>query len=536
VGTLTVAVRTGPADAAGSSDPIELCLTETACFDLNVPHADDRQVGAVDELHFEGVDLPRSAVDRVVLRSKSDPASDNDRWTPACLHLRFDGEPVYCNGAIGVHIGTGNSMNEVASWSDPNGLHQGCRSCWGDRTLTHGPMLGAPAPNGARVWVRTDATRSVGLRVGERRDLDDGVLVDWARPGPDSDFTAVLAVEGLDAERAYFYRVEVAGDGAQPARPLRAARAPSVGSFRMGFGSCTDFRPAPVFTHAAAADLDLFLFAGDNHYGNAQHVAGHRWHYRRLRTIAERTNLQAGVPSLAIWDDHDFLANNSHGGCARPDHALRGFEEYWANPSYGLPDVPGVFFRHREGPMELFALDCRTYRPDVGDPESECRLAADPPELPMSGGPIGHAQLDWLIDGVSRSDAPFKLIACGSRFTAEGSLDSWAPFHEARAALHQRLHDARAEGVVFLSGDVHRTVFRTNPRAEGYPIPELSSSPAALAPRARSCPQERGQRFCLRENNAVILELTGETLTAIVIDEAGDERHRWVIDHADLEY
>lgn len=536
IGTLTVAFRTGLADEAGTNDPIELCLTESDCFEMNTPHVDDRQVGVVDELHFEGIDLERSAVDRVVIRTRSDPNADNDRWTPACVHLRFDGEPVYCNDAIGAHIGTGNSRNEVPAWTDPEGLHQECRSCWGDGTLTHGPMLGAPRSGGARVWVRVDATRAVGLRVGERPDLDDGVLVDWAQPGPATDYTAVLEVDGLERGREYFYRVEVAGDTAQPARALRPALESDADHFRMGFGSCTNYRPSPVFARAAAADLDLYFFAGDNHYGNAQHVDGHRWQYRRLRTIPERAKLLASVPVLAIWDDHDFLANNSHGACARPEHALRGFTEYWANPGYGLPDTPGVFFRHREGPVELFALDCRMYRPDVQDPESQCRLANEAPALPSSGGPLGPEQLDWLLRGLTESSAPFKLVACGSRFTAEGTLDSWAPFDEARNALHQRMHEARVEGLVFLSGDIHRTSFRMNPRSEGYPIPELTSSPAALSPRGPRCPSETGERYCLRENNFVILDITTDTLTAIVIDEAGEERHRWVIDRADLSY
>lgn len=534
IGTLTVSLRTGTGDSAGTDDGVEVCLTETDCFHPNTPEVDDRQVGVVDELHFEGIDLPRSAVDRVVLRSRSDPATDNDRWTPDCLHLRFDGEPVYCNDTIGVHIGTGSSTDEVASWTDPEGLHQECRSCWDDRTLTHGPMLGAPSADGAKVWVRADATRTVGLRVGEREDLSDGVLVDWVQPGPDTDYTAVLEVEGLEPGGGYFYRVEVAGDTTQPVRAIRPSIPPDAERFRMGFGSCSQVRPSPIFGQASGDDLDLYFFIGDNHYANAQHVDAHRWRYRRLRTIPERANLQATTPTVAIWDDHDFLANNSHGACARREHALRGFTEYWANPSYGLAGTPGVFFRHREGPVELFALDCRMYRPDVGDAGSRCELATDPPSLPMSGGPVGQMQLDWLISGVAESDAPFKLVACGSRFTAEGSTDSWAAFDEARDALHQRMHDAGVEGVVFLSGDIHRTLFRTNPRAEGYAIPELSSSPSALGPRDPTCPGEPGQRYCLRENNYVILDVTTDTLTAIVIDEAGDERHRWVIDRADL--
>ena len=537
IGTLTIAMRTGTADTAGTDDPIEVCLTETDCFRLNTPEIDDRQPGETDEMHLEGIGLARSAVDRVVIRSGSDPAMDNDRWTPACVHLRFDGEPVYCRNSFGVHIGTGTSSGETASWTDPDGLHQDCRSCWDDRTLTHGPMLGAPGPTSARVWVRADATRKVALRVGSTEDLDGAPVVDWLLPSPEADYTGVLEVNDLLPDERYYYRVEVAGDASGPVRPIRHSLPATTERVRMGFGSCTKPQPAPSLAVAASMEPDLFFFIGDNHYGNTQHLDGHRWWYRKMRLIPERAALMGNTPTVAIWDDHDFLANNSHGACARREHALQGFTEYWANPAYGLPETPGVFFRHREGPMELFALDCRMYRPDVGDAGSRCELATDPPDLPMSGGPIGAAQMGWLMDAVAGSDAPFKLLACGSRFTAEGGLDSWAPFDEARAALHDGLHERGVEGVVFLSGDIHRTLLRTNPRTSGYAIPEIASSPLAQEPRPTTeCPAEPGQRYCIRANNVVMLDVTPDELTVTVHGEGGELLHTWAIPHSQLAY
>ena len=536
IGTLTVAITTSTADASNTDDGIELCLTATDCFVLDTPEVNDRELGETDELHITGVNLPRSAVDRVVLRTTSDPAIDNDRFTPACMHLRFDGEPVYCNDLLDVHIGTGSTANEVAEYSDPDVLHETCRSCWTDDTLTHGPMVGAPGNGGTPIWLRADATRVVGLRVGDSPDLAGAPIVEWALPSPDHDFTTMLTAPVATSQTRY-YRVEIDGDMSQPIHPVRSRLADDASNVRFAYGSCTGYRPSPGFNAAKALDPDLYLFIGDNHYGNVQHVDAHRWHYRRMRRIPERAGLMAATPTLAIWDDHDFLANNSHGGCARRDHALQGFSEYWANPTYGTMATPGVFFRHREGPMELFALDCRMYRPDVGDPGSGCELDASPPALPMASGPIGPEQMQWLMQEVASSDAPFKLIACGSRFTTEGSLDSWASFPEALATLHDGLDAMQAEGVVFLSGDIHRTLFRQNPRANGYAIPELSSSPMALAPpTSTTCPGEPGQLFCYRQNNFVVLDITTTALTATVHAEDGTALHDWTIARSELSY
>ena len=55
----------------------------------------------------------------------------------------------------------------------------------------------------------------------------------------------------------------------------------------------------------------------------------------------------ANVPTMATWDDHDFLANNSNGTCLNRDYALDAFVEYWASPAAGLPATPGVDFNYR---------------------------------------------------------------------------------------------------------------------------------------------------------------------------------------------
>jgi len=536
IGTLTVAVSTDTAPASDTDSGIELCLTETDCFGLDTPEVNDRQLGETDELHFANVNLPRSAVDRVVLRTTSDPNGNNDRFTPSCMHLRFDGEPVYCNDQLDVHIGTGTSAKEVPAFSDPDGLHQNCRSCWTDDIITHGPMVGAPRAEGTPIWLRADATRVVGLRVGPTPDLSEAPIVAWALPEPSRDFTVELMAPMATGEAAY-YRVEVAGDASQPARPIRGRVAESAESLRFIYGSCTTFQPSPAFATAKGLDPDLFFFIGDNHYGNVQHVDAHRWHYRRMRRIKRRADLMADVPTLAIWDDHDFLANNSHGACARPEHALQGFTEYWSNPAYGTPETPGVFFRHREGPMELFALDCRMYRPDVGDAGSTCELDPSPPDLSMAAGPLGVEQTEWLLAAVESSEAPFKLLACGSRFTTEGSLDSWGTFPEALNALHDALDTRQVEGVVFLSGDIHRSLFRENPRASGYPIPELTSSPMARPnPASSTCAAEAGVSFCYRGNSFMVLDITPTELTATLHEEDGAILHTEIISRSSLAY
>jgi len=543
VGTLTVTLRTSAAAAADTDDPLEVCLSQTRCFPLNLRDVDDFRLGGTDVYQLEGVNMPRSEVDRVVLRTQSPAGIDNDRYTPACLDLRFDGEPVYCNDKLdGVHVGTGTSVGETTAYRDPVGLRNLCTSCLGGK-LPGGPALGAPASDSARVWVRTDATRQVGLYVSESADGAGAVPLAWAYASPTRDYAVTLEPKGLSPNRTYAYRVMVDGDTSEPFRPLKTA--PSTTSkVKLGMGSCARDDAQPIYGPLARQGLDLFLFLGDSHYGNTPYVEAHRYQYRKLDALAGRRSFLSTVPVLSTWDDHDFVANNSDGACGGREDALRAFTEAWPNPSFGLPATPGAFTRARFGPVEVVLADCRYYRPRIDDPERRCTLDGAPASVDTASGLLGAPQWSWLVDALATSTAPFKIVGCGSLFTGS-SLDSWRSFPAARDRLFAELAAKKVPGVVLASGDIHRSEIRVTPRANGYPLTELVSSPMAQYPVA----SEPGRtvcngadplrRFCYPWDSFVSIEIDGAAadpkLEAVVRDEQGVEKFRHTLLRSQLE-
>ena len=259
---------------------------------------------------------PRNLFDEVTLRT-TDNSSDN-RWTPECIEVRLNGEPVHCQNSLPYHIGTGNE-DEVDSWTEP--LTNNCNTCWSSG-VTHGPMVGPPTSDSVSVWLRADGTRLVGLRLGTELDLSNAPVVDWAYPSANDDFTVVLSGMGLAPNTTYYYRVEVDGDTTQPVREIQTApELGTPGQLKIGLGSCSKQEEQPIFNSIFAQQPDLFLFMGDNHYANTMHLDALRWHYRRFRNLPERASLLANVPTMATWDDHDFLANNSNGTCLNREQA-----------------------------------------------------------------------------------------------------------------------------------------------------------------------------------------------------------------------
>ncbi len=504
VGTVSITVVTADAPYAGTdSNTLSVCLTATDCFSLNIPDVNDYERGATGVLHFEGVGLPRTSIDRVELRS----ANGTDRWEPSCLAVQLDGEPVYCEPLSGLYFG--EEAGELESWIDPAGLHTTCASCFPD-TLTHGPMLGALEPDGARVWVRTDATRLVGLRVSDDLDLTDAPVVAWAWTSPLNDYAATLQATGLAPDTDYYYGVEVDGVLSGLARPFTTGPAPGApGLTRFAFGSCSKADDQPIFATVAAEEPDIFLFVGDNHYGNTGVVDALRWNYRWSLERPERAALAATTSTLATWDDHDYTGNNTDATAPGRAHALRVFGEYWANPSVGTAAIPGTFFLQSHGDVDFVVLDDRYHRG-------------------LDGSILGGEQQQWLLDVLSASTATFKFVVTGSQWTADGSADSWASFVPQRDVIFDHIRDEGIDGVVLLSGDVHRSEFRVIDRtsAGAYDLPELTSSP--LANSNSGCPNEGEIQVCADSSDYYIVVdvdtlAADPTLEARMMDVAGTQ-------------
>lgn len=474
IGTVSVIVRTADGDISGTSDVVSLCLTEDHCFELDRPGINDLRTDQIDTFHFEDIGLPRAQVDRMAMS-----ISGADDWEPACIAVRFDGEPVYCMSSVPFVLG--DESESVMEWRDPEGLHVDCSSCYG-AAITHGPLVGAVTDEFARIWVRTDATRIVGLRLSKTPDFADvaniAPVAAWAHPSPTKDFGTVLEAHGLEPQTTYYYGIEIDGvihnDPSYTFTTPPRAGAPTT--FTFGFGSCAkDSFPQDIFAPIAEAGLDLFLFGGDNNYGDVATLDELRWQHQWELTTPGRASLVASTPTLAVWDDHDFLGNNTDGTDPRRMVARRAFMEYWPNPAYGQ-NGEGIYFKHSYGDVDFFMLDARFSRDPLDGPvmfgDEEGRASI-----------LGAAQTRWLLDELEASTAKFKFLLSGSQWTDHGKTDSWASFTDARDAIFDAIEDRGIEGVVLLSGDRHRAEFRSLPRVSGYDLPELTSSPLANEPR-----------------------------------------------------
>jgi alkaline phosphatase D len=346
--------------------------------------------------------------------------------------------------------------------------------------LMQGPMVGAVSPNEVMIWLRTSGEYEIAIEYATDFEMASVAVSESIVARKANDYTLVITIEGLEPATDYFYRVLVNGEGDKYLKEFPASRfstAPAIGTaatFRVAFGSCPKFqddRVQPIWPVISGFDPDLFFWIGDNIYGDTLDPDILREEYRRQRDVNGLQPLLHNVSHLAIWDDHDFALNNHDRTNPIKHQALEVFKQYWANPAYGLPDTPGVFFTYSYGGVDFFFLDDRFYR----DPDK----AEDTPEKTM----LGTAQFTWLQKELAASKAIFKVIISGGGFSKMRGAggDSWAAFLNERNSLFDFIRDREITGVVLASGDSHIGEINAIPWSDrgGYDFYDLVSSPLA---------------------------------------------------------
>ena len=346
--------------------------------------------------------------------------------------------------------------------------------------LMQGPMVGAVTDTQVKIWVRTSGAFTAAVVYDLTPEFTSPKETEPVMVNKTDDYTAVITISDLEPATEYFYEIRVDGIKdryLKKLKPLRFHTAPRVGEaadLRIAFGSGSkwqDDRIQPIWPWVTHYEPDIFFWMGDNIYGDSLDPDILREEYRRQREVAGLQPLIHNTSHLAIWDDHDFGLNNHDRTNPIKEGAYDVFLEYWPNPSYGLPDVKGIFFTYTWGRVEFFVMDGRWYRDPDEDPNT--------PEKTM----LGAAQYEWLTEKLEDSTAVFKVLVSGGGFNKSKGVvgDSWAGFIDERNRLFDFIRDKEITGVVMMSGDTHIGELNVIPWSDhgGYDLYDMVSSPLA---------------------------------------------------------
>ena len=356
-------------------------------------------------------------------------------------------------------------------------------------TLVAGPMLADVTHRGAAVWVQADGAAEVRVTASPVGASGDAAAV-FADAVTSADGTATARLFGLEPGTTYGYTVSVDGQAVTTSYPTLLTTQPlwqyrtDPPTFTAALGSCYYDNdppydrpsttggyggPTSVFSEINALRPDLMLWLGDNVYLREVDwwdSQGIDYRYRHSRSEPALQPLLARTAHYATWDDHDYGPNDSDRSYVLKEQALDTFTRFWPQASRGIDGVPGVFTQFQWADVEFFLLDDRYHRAPNDAPPEERTI-------------LGRAQLQWLLDALTASRAPFKVVANGGQIL--NPIPVFETYSAVAPAEREYLLDeiARREidGVVLLSGDRHHTELLRMERPGTYPLFEFTSSP-----------------------------------------------------------
>jgi len=246
---------------------------------------------------------------------------------------------------------------------------------------------------------------------------------------------------------------------------------------RIAFGSCAEVdKPQPVWDPVLARKNDLFIFLGDNIYGDTHDMSVLSAKYAKFAAIPGVARLRATTPVVAMWDDHDFGENDAGGDYPMKERSREVFLDFWQEPANSpRRDRDGVYASYVFGPpgqrVQVILPDLRynrtalTPREPVGtdyETWAKARVASGQPlPGPYVRNPdpkatmLGERQWQWLERQLA---VPAELRLFGSSVQVLADFtgwESWANFAHDQQRLFDLIRRKRANGVVFLSGDIH---------------------------------------------------------------------------------
>jgi alkaline phosphatase D len=252
---------------------------------------------------------------------------------------------------------------------------------------------------------------------------------------------------------------------------------------RIAFGSCAQQeRDQPIWDTIVQTKPDLFLFAGDNIYGDTEDMDIMKAKYDKLAAKPGYQKLKAMCPILATWDDHDYGVNDGGKNYKMRKESQQLFlDAFDFAKDSPLRTQEGIYHAKMFGPEEqrvqVIMLDTRYFRdnlkkrpnapkgvgPYIGDSSSDLTI-------------LGDAQWKWLEDELKKP-AKLRLVVSSIQVVPEDhGWEKWMNIPAERDRLYKLIRDTKASGVVFLSGDRHHAELSMMDGGVGYPLYDLTSS------------------------------------------------------------
>ncbi|MGO4893689.1 alkaline phosphatase D family protein [Flavobacterium sp. W21_SRS_FM6] len=308
---------------------------------------------------------------------------------------------------------------------------------------------------------------------------------------------------------------------------------------RILFGSCAhQDKDMPIFTSINQHQPDVFIFLGDNIYGDTQDMVALKQKYQTLGAKPGFKQLREHAELIAIWDDHDYGANDAGKEYPQKEASRDIMLDFWQEPkdSPRRTQKNGIytsyFYGEADKSVHVILPDLRWNR-DALQPVSlnEYQQQRQPKHLgpysahiDPSATMLGETQWQWLEKELQKP-ARIKVIGSSLQLLSDFTgWESWANFPADRKRLFKLIKKHKVNGVVIISGDTHWGEVSYYDEALDYPLWEVTSSGLTQEWKNVSPNTYRIGQFTNKVNYGALLidwQKTDPLITLGLYDESG---------------
>jgi alkaline phosphatase D len=225
----------------------------------------------------------------------------------------------------------------------------------------------------------------------------------------------------------------------------------------IAFGSCNkENSPQPLWQYIIENEPDLWVWTGDNVYGDTEDMQVLKQKYDLQKNNPEYQKLLNTCPVVGIWDDHDYGVNDGDKHYPKKDESknlmfdfLEVATDNEARTRSGT--YQAYSFGETNKMVKVILLDARYFRDELRKEGTPYHYVPND-----TGDVLGEAQWTWLENELSDKSINLTVIACGIQFLAKDHrFEKWANFPNARQRLFDLLEEKQPNATILLSGDRH---------------------------------------------------------------------------------
>jgi len=255
---------------------------------------------------------------------------------------------------------------------------------------------------------------------------------------------------------------------------------------KIAFGSCYNAKgntPVPVFDAALKHHPDVFIFLGDNIYGDTKDMEVLKKKYAVLGANPGFQKIVKNTKVLATWDDHDYGTNDGGKSYSKKVESEKIFLDFFNEPKDSVRrQREGVYFSYSFGEkgkvVQIILLDTRYFRdelPRKKGKKSPGTVGWYQPTTDTSKTLLGEAQWDWLEKQL-QVPADVRIIGSSIQMIAyEKGMENWGNVPHEKKRFYDLLKKHKAHHTFAISGDVHFAEL-SKENVGSYPFYDLTSS------------------------------------------------------------